>query len=102
MKTIYRDFLIRCHVNRGGRYLVPVSCAALTLTPEDPVLDYVAHDLPAMPEPLRAYLLKRGDLVTLKAGDRITRRSHIGKSVRRVSRARRAFVQVRLPYPLPV
>ena len=104
MKTKYRDFLIRCHANRGGRHLIPIDLAPITLTPDDPLSDYTV-DAPASPDlsPVRGYLSRRGDLITLASGaERITRRTHIGKVCRPVARARRVFVRVRVPVAVSI
>lgn len=91
---VTRHFLVKCRSNRGGRHLVPTSIQEIKPTPEDPVTGYVPV---GSPSPyfgeLREPLLKRGDLVTLPAGDRITRDPHVGKEVRR-GRKGITFVQV--------
>ncbi len=95
--TVTRHFLIKCKANRGGKYLVPVSCQEIRLTPGDTVTDY---DLIGKPSPYfgetREPLTKRGDLVTIKSGDRITRTPHIGKTIR-PGRNGFLFVQVSVP-----
>ncbi len=97
--TVSRHFLIKCKTNRGGRYLVPVSIQEIHLTPEDSVTDYT---LVGKPSPYfgatRDPLTKRGDLVTLTAGDRITRTPHVGKTVR-TGRNGFTFVQVTVSVP---
>jgi hypothetical protein len=94
--TVYREFLITCKANRGGKHLVPVSIQEIELTPDDPVTDYAAKGKPSpyfgeIREPLK----KRGDLIETKCGDRITRNPHIGKQVR-PGRNGKVFVQVRV------
>ncbi len=81
--TVYREFLIVCKANRGGKHLIPVSVQEIELTPNDPLMDYVPKEKPSpyfgeIREPLK----KRGDLLETPAGDRITRNPHIGKQVR--------------------
>lgn len=94
---VTRHFLIKCRSNRGGRHLVPTSIQEIKPTPEDPVASY---ELVGSPSPyfgeLREPLQKRGDLVTLPAGDRITRNPHVGKGVRR-GRNGITFVQFAVP-----
>lgn len=93
---VYRDFLIKCRANRGGEYLVPVSIQEIRLTPEDPDSDYAATEKPSeFFGEIREPLEKRGDLVKLKTGDRITRNPRIGKQVR-PGRNGTVFVQVRV------
>lgn len=95
--TVYRDFIIKCRNNRGGKHLVPLTITEIRLTPEDPFADYiyVGEPSPYFGE-IRDPLEKRGDLVKLKDGsDRITRNPHIGKQAR-PSRNGKVFVQVRV------
>jgi len=93
--TVCRDFLIKCRTNWGGKYLVPVSVQEIRLTPEDLVMDYepIGKPSPYFGE-IREHLKKRGDLLELPCGDRITRTPHIGKQVR-AGRNGFVFVQVR-------
>jgi len=93
--TVFRDFLIKCRTNRGGKYLAPVSVQEIRLTPEDPDMDYepIGKPSPYFGE-IREHLKKRGDLLELPCGDRITRNPHIGKQVRH-GRNGFVFVQVR-------
>jgi hypothetical protein len=81
--TIYREFIIKCRTNRGGKHLAPVSIQEIKLTPEDPESDYesIGEPSPYFGE-IREHLKKRGDLLELPCGDRITRNPHIGKQVR--------------------
>ena len=94
--TTYRDFLIKCRTNRGGKYLAPVSIVEIRPTPEDPdcLYDPIGKPSEFFGE-IREPLEKRGDLVRLKAGDRIARNPHLGKQVR-PGRNGHTFVQVRV------
>ena len=81
--TIYRDFVVRCRANKGGKHLIPIAISEVIKPSSDPLLEYDVLSTSECFGDLRAPLEKRGDLVRLKNGqDRITRTPHIGKEVR--------------------
>lgn len=98
--TVYRDYLIKCRANLGGKHLVPTSIQEIKLTPDDPngEYDFIGEASKYFGD-IREPLEKRGDLVKLKDGsDRITRTPHLGKTIRQ-GRNGFMFVQVRVRVP---
>ena len=97
---VTRKFLILCRSKRGAKHLLPESVVEIKDTPEG--YEYVGNPSPYFGS-LRGPLEKRGDLVQIESGDRITRTPHVGKSVEPANRpyrggeGRRVFVTVTVP-----
>lgn len=99
-ETVVRHFLVKCKAKKHARYLTPESVQEIQPTPDDRDMNYsfIGDSSPWFGE-TRDPMEKRGDLITLKSGERrLTRGAHIGKSVRK-GRNNKWFVQVSVPVP---